>query len=396
MGVSIWVGNNSDRVAAALEIIAKAHAKDIQDITSWATMQSIVNSGAGPMFFPVGTQIADEWKQTAESTAVTAPWDVVNHDNTGMTLNWHYAFPDTVQFDAPEAIWYANSNGLAAGTYHIAIGSSYGSGWATSKAIQFTLSNALVNGDQIVIEELSNNNTDPTDGKTVSVYAKGAAEAKQTATTSNGTDGTLLGTIGPETAQKTNGQFNAISRVVSGSNRWSQSAVRQYLNSSAAAGAWWSAQNPWDRPPTQAATLRGFLAGCSSDFLSILQPTAVVTDLNTAEGYTETSETTYDKIFLPSRFEMREAAGDSWEYYDKLAAQLGVNYFGAGTSNAHDELKKYNLTSQSSSVYAWMRSPGASIANTVWIVATGGYFYGNNGASNAYRGCPACKIPVMS
>lgn len=395
MGVSIWVGNNSDRVAAALEIIAKAHAKDIQDITSWATMQSIVNSGAGPMFFPVGTQITDEWTQTASGTAVTAPWDVVNHDNTGMTLNWHYAFPDTVQFDAPEAIWYADANGLAAGTYHIAIGSSYGSGWVTSKAIQFTLSDALVAGDQIVIGELINNNTDPTDGKTISIYAKGAAEAKQTATTSNGTDGTLLGTIGPESAQKPNGQFNAISRVVYGSGRWSQSAIRQYLNSSADAGAWWAAQNDWDRPPTQATTLRGFLAGCSSDFLSVLQPSAVVTDLNTVEGYTTTTETTYDKIFLPSRFEMREAAGDSWEYYDKLAAQLGVNYFGSGAANAHDELKKYNLTSQSSSVNVWLRSPGTAGAYGAWYVTSGGYFNSYT-AYLAYRGCPACKIQIMS
>lgn len=395
MGVSIWVGNNSDRVATALEIIAKAHAKDIQDITSWETMQSIINSGAGSMFFPVGTQISDEWMQTAGGTAVTAPWDVVNQDNTGMTLNWHYAFPDTVQFDAPEAIWYADSNGLAAGTYHIAIGSSYGSGWVTSEAIQFTLSDALVEGDQIVIGGLSNNNIDPTSGKTVSVYAKGGTEVKQTATTSNGTDGTLLGTIGAESAQKPNGQFNAISRVIYGSGRWSQSAIRQYLNSAADAGAWWSAQNGWDRPPTQASTLRGFLAGFSNDFLSILQPTAVVTDLNTVEGYTETSETTYDKIFLPSRFEMREAAGTSWEYYDKLAAQLGVNYFGTGAANAYDELKKYNLTSQSSPVAVWLRSPYASGAGSAWIVTSGGNFTNNN-AYSAYRGCPACKIPVMS
>ena len=395
MGVSIWVGNNSDRVATALEIIAKAHAKDIQDITSWETMQSIINSGAGSMFFPVGTQISDEWTQTADGTAVPAPWDVVNQDNTGMTLNWHYAFPDTVQFDAPEAIWYADSNGLAAGTYHIAIGSSYGSGWVTSEAIQFTLSDALVEGDQIVIGGLSNNNIDPTSGKTVSVYAKGGTEVKQTATTSNGTDGTLLGTIGAESAQKPNGQFNAISRVIYGSGRWSQSAIRQYLNSAADAGAWWSAQNGWDRPPAQASTLRGFLAGFSNDFLSILQPTAVVTDLNTVEGYTETSETTYDKIFLPSRFEMREAAGTSWEYYDKLAAQLGVNYFGTGPANAHDELKKYDLTSQSSPVTVWLRSPSTSIANVAWSVNSGGNF-GNGNAGSAYRGCPACKIQVMS
>lgn len=396
MGVSIWEGNNAKSVVAALEIIAKAHAKDIQDITSWATMQSIVNSGAGSMFFPVGTQITSEWKQTDEGSAITAPWDVVNQDNTGMTLNWHYAFPDTIQFDAPEAVWYADSNGLAAGTYHIAIGSSFGSGWVTSKAIQFTLSNALVDGDQIVISGLSNNNIDPTDGQTLTVHAKGSAEAKQTTTTSNGTDGTLLGTIGAETAQKSSGQLNAISRVVYGSSRWSQSAIRQYLNSSAAAGAWWTAQNPWDRPPAQATTLRGFLGGFDSDFLSVLQPTAVVTDLNTAEGYTETSEITYDKIFLPSRFEMREAAGDAWQYYDKLAEQLGVNYFGSGSSNVHVELKKYNLANQSSGTIVWLRSPFTSLATQTWYVASGGYFGYGNAVAATYRGCPACKIQVMS
>ena len=290
------------------------------DVHDWGGLKVLVNNLTAEHEFPVGSQIMDTWAKNAD-TSYQSVWDVVDYDaDKNLYLKWHYGIPDSVQFDAPEAIYYAGSGGLAAGTYHIDIGSAYGDGWKTSKSIQFTLQNALAEGAQIYIDCATNNAVDPTNGRTGYVFTSGnATTPSETFTTSNGTGGTSLGTIGNDSAQKPNGNLNAIARVVYGYGRWSQSAIRQYLNSEAAAGGWWTAQNGWDRPPAQHNSLRGFLAGCPSDFLGILEPVDVVTALNTVEGYTETSEVTHDRIFLPSLQQMyinpqiANVEGEDWQ-----------------------------------------------------------------------------------
>ena len=358
---------------------------------TWNGIKAAVNRGIAKNVLPVGTQIEDAWK------TYTAVWDVVHHAaDGGMLLNWHYADPNEVPYDAPEAVFYADASGLAAGTYHIAIGSNYGDGWSTSKHIQFTLTRAMVEGDQLVIDLAANNATDPTASRTWRVYHAGGAEVLETGTTSNGTDGTLLGTIGAESAQKPNGLLNAISRAVYGYNRWSQSAKRQYYNSAAAKGGWWTPQNGWDRPPTQAATVDGFLRGCSEEFLAILEPVEVVTALNTVEGHATDRETTMDKIFLPSLQEMyiapqlSGAEGEDWDYYKTLAAEAGLTgkFQQYGT---YAVLKKYNLASPASAVGVWLRSASRGYAGIAWFVDSSGSV-GSNYAYGAYRGCPACKI----
>ena len=378
------------KIAAYTEIIANGWKVD-----SWNAINSLVKNGAAKSVLPVGTQIEDAWK------TYTAVWDVVNHYANGdMALQWHYADPNEVPYDAPEAFFYADASGLAAGTYHIAIGSTYGAGWSTGKSIQFTLTRAMVEGDQFVIDLAQDTNTDPTAGRTWRVYHAGGTEVLETGTTSDGTDGTLLGTIGAENAQKPSGLLNAISRAVYGYNRWSQSAKRQYYNSAAAKGGWWTPQNGWDRPPAQATTVDGFLRGCSEEFLAILEPVEVVTALNTVEGHATDRETTLDKIFLPSLQEMyidpelSGAEGEDWDYYKTLAAEAGL------TGKFHQDgtyavLKKYNLASPASAVNVWLRSALRDTASTPWLIYSFGRVgYGNAGptAYYAYRGCPACKI----
>jgi hypothetical protein len=183
---------------------------------------------------------------------------------------------------------------------------------------------------------------------------------------------------------------------VYGYGRWAQSAVRQWLNSSAAAGSWWSAKNPWDRPPAVAATLRGFLAGFSDSFTNILQPVDVVTAINTVEGSASTTETTSDKIFLPSLQEMyitpqlADVEGVDWEYFEQLAINSGLTgKFAQG--GTYPLLITYNLANTTSPVGVWLRSANRGYAYFAWNVYSSGVVYGN-GAGDAYRGCPACKI----
>ena len=361
----------------------------------WAGLKRLVDDGIAEHEYPVASQIIDTWAKDANTT-LNIPWDVVHYSENGdMFLKWHYAFPDGVQFDAPEAIYYFDGT-EAAGTYHIPIGTAYGDGWTVGKSIQFTLSEAPAEGDQIVIDCGTNNANDPTAGRTWRVYAAGDATVKQSGTTSNGTDGTHLGTIGDVNAHRTNGRINAISRVVYGYGRWSQSAIRHWLNSAAVANGWWTMQNAWDRPPAQLATLRGFLAGFTDDFLAVLEETEVVTALNTQEGFTETTETTYDKIFLPSLQEMyinpqlANVEGEDWDYFKELAEEAGL----PGKFQQYQTypiLISYNAQNTTSPVGVWLRSCYRGYATYAWVVHSSGYvtyYY----ACYALRGCPACKL----
>ena len=364
----------------------------------WPGLKRLVEDGVAQHEYPVGSRITETWAKDA-NTNISAPWDVVHYDEGGnMFLKWHYAIPDGMPFDAPEAIWYADAeNLLTAGTYNIAIGSAYGNGWVVGQAIQFTLTEDLVEGDQIFINCGIDQNVNPTNNRAWNVYAQGSTTSKQSGTTTNGTDGTNLGTIGNVSAQRTNGLLNAISRVVYGSGRWSESAIRQYLNSTSAAGAWWIPKNGWDRPPAQAATMRGFLGGCSEDFLNIIEEVPVVTALNTVEGFSDTTETTYDKIFLPSLQEMyinpqlAGVEGEDWDYYKDLAEEAGLT----GKLQQYQTypiLITYQAGSTTSPVGVWLRSANRGSASYAWIVNTTGYVNGGNGAYGAFRGCPACKI----
>lgn len=357
-------------------------------IENWQDVQTAVDRGIISQIMPIGSQLEDSWR------GYLASWDAVHHDSTGSFFKWHYGIPFDITFDAEEAIYYAPDGGLAAGTYHIPIGASYGTGWVSGHAIQFTLSSALDAGDQVVITGIAGNNAnDPTAGRTVNVYAKGGTTVKQTATTSDGTDGASLGTI---STTVTNGNICSMQRVVYGYARWSQSAYRQWLNSTAAAGAWWTPQNGWDRPTAQAATQAGFLFGCSEDFLGVLEEVEVVTALNTVEGHATATETTLDKIFLPSLGQMYispqlDQEGDAWDYYKTLAAEAG--YTGRfPTYTAIPALITRSLSNTTQAVCVFLRSANRGLAYIEWNVSPSGSVGRNSGARSAYRGCPACKI----
>ena len=100
-------------------------------------------------------------------------------------------------------------------------------------------------------------------------------------------------------------------RKNNGNNRWSVSNIRQWLNSSGAAGSWWTAQHDYDAPPIAAnvydaagayADAPGFLAGFSANVLQHFTDITNTTVLYKDDG--GGSETTVDKVFLPSNTEM--------------------------------------------------------------------------------------------
>lgn len=92
-----------------------------------------------------------------------------------------------------------------------------------------------------------------------------------------------------------------------GNNRYIYSNIRQWLNSAASAGSWYSAQHGTDTPPTNANVWdnkneydqeAGFLAGFSENMCTALLSTAHTVGKASVDG--GGTETCADKIFLAS------------------------------------------------------------------------------------------------
>ena len=305
----------------------------------------------------------------------------------GAFFEWDKTTPTVMPFDEPEAIAYFDGT-EGAGDMYIEISVAYGDGWKAGDGIQITLTEAPAAGDQLVISLGTDSKNDPTNGRTWNVYAKGSTTSKQTGTTSKGKNGTKIGATSTVDTMHTNGKVNAPQRVVYGYNRWSQSALRQRLNSAAAAGAWWTPQNEWDRPPAQAATLAGFLAGYAEDVRRYFKPIKVVTVANNADGNVE--DVTYDRVFLASLEQMycvpqfAAKEGEYWEYYKRLLGRTTP----APTSQTYARLIKYALNAPTSAQYCFRRSAYRGSASIVWFVFTSGYVNALN-SYNAIRCAPS-------
>lgn len=399
MGVSIWEGSKAQGVLDLLEtqnhLISHQNAaidllasdKRASLVTDVATVAELCKSGEILEVMDYGDQIAPAW---SEGTTNYNPAFNLCHESDelledGETIHgafweWDRTTPTGVPFDAPEAIYYFDGTETA-GDYYIGIGGEYGGGWVTTKHIQITLSKAPADGDQLVIDCGTNLANDPTNGRTWNIYAKGSTTAKQTGTTSNGTSGTNLGSTNSD-PHKVNGRINAPSRCVYGYNRWSQSALRQRLNSAGDAGTWWTAQNDWDRPPAVASTLDGFLKGYDESVWRHFKPIKIITVAPNADNNVE--DVTYDRVFLSSLEQMycvpqfSGKEGIYWEYYKRLLGRTSP----APTSQTYARLIKYGLSSGStlSAQYCFRRSASRTNANGVWYVYASGYVY----AYNAY------------
>lgn len=307
----------------------------------------------------------------------------------GAYFEWDKTTPTGVPFDAPEALYYFDGT-EGAGQKYITVSVAYSTGWVAGSNINITLTEAPAADDQLVVDCGHDYANDPTASRNWYVYEKGGTTPKQSGTTSNSASGTKLGETSTVDTMHTNGRVNAPQRVVYGYNRWSQSALRQRLNSEAAAGAWWTPQNEWDRPPEQAATLAGFLAGYAEDVRRHFKPIKVVTVANNADGNAE--DITYDRVLLASLEQMycvpqfAAKEGEYWEYYKRLLGRTTP----APTSQTYARLIKYALNAPTSAQYCFRRSANRSGAYGAWVVGTSGVV----GSGNSY-GADRCAPSVF-
>lgn len=297
----------------------------------------------------------------------------------------------SLQFDEREAFYYA-PDGLAAGTYHFLLGAHTWVSGDVNKSFQFTLTQAVPAGGQLVF--VQSYNATLTGGQ-IKTFASGSSSTViETVTMSEGTGGTDLGTLD----NTINGNFNCCQRALLGSNRWSTGAMRQHLNSAKVAGQVWAPQTNWDRPPSWVSNTAGFMHGLDPEFVKICADVELLTALNTVCDTTSTEgnagtgyETTVDKYFLPSRPEVfgggdnASDKGNAWQYYSANSDVPG------GSSNSGNDTNRMKSIGSGAPTYWWLRSPSVGHGNHVRIIYPSGLV--NVNLANYSTGvAPACVI----
>ena len=309
-------------MSSSLGVIARAQTGVVEEM-DYNGIKAVVAAGNAPAVFPVGTQLVNTYTGK-DGKVYDCPWDVVKTDDiaegeTGttapaMVLQMHYASLEDIQFSAYQAFFVVPEAGLVAGTYNVKMGLDWGTNVKNGTVYQFTLTKNAPAGARLT-GFYNAPGTAPTSWKVYVYKDQNKSELLETCNVSAGSAGTNLGTF----LAKPNGNLNGLHPVGYGDSRWHKSAYRQYLNSDAAAGGWWTPQDEWDMKPDQADTVPGFLAGFSDDFKAALTRVKVVTYGNTVTD-DGSAVVTYDKIFLPSLQEIYcspqvSGEGTYWPYW---------------------------------------------------------------------------------
>ena len=360
---------------------------------NWDYIQKIVRMGKAPQYFPVGYEFVTH--DSTEDTDII--WRVVGHDTIKaadetlthtMILETKYVYSNSsgnyisIQFDAPEALYYAKEE-LLAGTYNFTLLENYDTTYGGGKTYSFTLAKPVPAGGIIMFPWGYNQQASEVK---ISTYATQAdTTAIETVPVTEGSEGASLGTADGKTEN-----MNHTHRIRYGSNNYAQSAIKQWLNSAEAVGSVWTPQTVFDRPPNWASNRTGFLAGLPEDFLSVIQAAIVpcrtnsIFEVDSLDGTVFTTNQTYsleDRFFLLSRPEIygtwdsaEVKDGELLEYYSGLTDAERIKYDPSGSAR-----------------YCWLRSPYPGSAYSVRVVSTSGALNGGS-AYSALAAAPACII----
>ena len=384
-------------MSSSLGVIARAQTGVVEEM-DYNGIKAVVAAGNAPAVFPTGTQLVNTYTGK-DGKAYDCPWDVVQPDDiaegeTGttapaMVLQMHYASLEDIQFSAYQAFYVVPEAGLVAGTYNINMGLDWGTNVKTGTSYQFTLTKNAPAGARLT-GFYNAPDVAPANWKVYVYKDRMKSELLETCNVSAGSAGTNLGTF----LAKPNGNLNGLHPVGYGDNRWYKSAYRQYLNSDAAAGGWWTPQDEWDMKPDQADTLPGFLSGFSDDFKNALTRTKVVTYGNTVTD-DGSAVVTYDKIFLPSLQEIYcspqvSGEGTYWPYWkERTGAKTPQTLWQTYPLRITRDLAQRTVGRS-----VRLRSANRDSGHIAFNVNSSGTVYGWY-ACVAARCAPACKMTTL-
>lgn len=392
--------NKLDKTNALLAMMVKEH---IVETANWQEIGEIVRKGLAEDIFSIGDQLVVTWKDTAGNKEYQVPMDIVHFGDVelsdgevvpGMFLQWHYCTPFGVQFDQNEALLYCE-NGLPIGTYYFTCGNSWGNNIVNGKSYTFTTTVEVPSDGQIQIglansEVGSCPDQNPSNWRIRTYASNTETTPLEILALTEGANGTNLGTWSSSTKYGADG-LNNMQRSSYGYNRWSQSALRQYLNSGADKGKWWTPKNIHDRPPVELTTKDGFMKGFSEEFLAQLKPIKLATALNTvSDSVIGAEEDTFDTFFLATKtnenLKEQYKEGDVWEYWNRATNGVKPNDYETGSAPI-----TYGIDNKLNPQTVWLRSASRGYASNTWRVNSSGsvhYYY----ATTSYRFAPACVI----
>ena len=366
------------------------------DVSSWTKIRNLRKSGLAEKVLTVGDIIDDTWTDVAAPKEYPYQWHVADFQpielqngdtEASMLVQAHWAHPFGVQFSHQRA-FLACPDGLPVGSYYFTIESAWGNNVKAGDIVCFKTTKVVPAGGRVsgcygAPDQAKANwriYTHSADGKT---------QIETITPTFTKTDSAT--NLGTQHLNKREGNLNSTQEMAYGWNRWKTSALRQYLNSEAAKGAWWTAQDEWDVAPDQLKDKAGFLSGCSADFLSALQIVKVTTFANTVnDGGGE--DTTYDRVFIPSMEQMYcapqiKGEGTYLEYWkQRSGATAPLAQWGT-----YPNIITYAVENHTSPQIIRLRSANRGGANGAWYVNSSGNVFSNY-ASSAYRFAPLVVI----
>ena len=341
---------------------------------SWSDYQEIVRSGKAPDLYPVGTILYDDWGNDQSTAFEIVGYD--KHFDSDLTAQGYTHSAtlqelklDIRQFDAIEAWLYAET-AIPTGTYRFKI-PNYDTSYGGNKWYYFTSTANVPVGGQLTLTWAydtnptkvqaysSSTSTSPLFNVDITEWIEGTSP-----------DAVNLGVI--KLAQSDDesdyGKLNHIHRARYGSNNYWQSGLRQLLNSSSVANAWWQPTTVFDRPYGN-RNIAGYLTTLNSSFKDILA-TPDITDVANnlfestgLDGKSFTLNTEYaikDKIFILSHTEVNLSSNPN-------VGSVIDYYVNAG----NDKRLKYRKDNENV-YYWWLRLPHPSYAHGVRNVNTSG------------------------
>ena len=160
--------------------------------------------------------------------------------------------------------------------------------------------------------------------------------------------------------------------------------MRQFLNSSAAAGSVWTPQTKFDRPPSWQTSLAGYKAGLDQDFLAVVGNVVLPCSANNIYEAPDSTITKGEKYTLNDEFYLASRAEVFGSHDVNDGSVLFPYYEGAGNA---DRIKYRD----GSAAHWWLRTPYSGVAYGVRLVSSDGTV-NVDGATIAYGLAPACTI----